>query len=680
MAALATSCYENMILVELKLHPNSRSLRKFWQGIIMNDLLHKLIARRCLSIAMMVFPSVVLAQGISSPARMRLDQVQSFLYLIAATTDEPGLAEKVATSNTDMFIFSGASFSVPVDRARFDPTGRKLLLASLNVGEAVPYWYPQLKVNGQLPSWFGGVNPAFPDLYTVQYWNSAWRPVMYSVIEKALANGYDGIFLDVLSADSQWAPSNAMGNPVHPSRVADLADLVADIRAHIKKVAAGRTFHVIGNNPFSFAIERPDALKHLDAAFHECFYFCHHPTDGTRSIPLNPLDANFFTDVLLPAYRAAGIIVFGNDYPVALTETADLVRSLSSYANNGVVSSVTRALQNSQTMMTGPVVMTASITQPRLEGRDKISNFLLGGNVDKPVIRGGDADDHIIPHRTAAAAQGKLEVRLSALNLQSTVPSVAIVVNGQTRLGPIQVTANSESNAHSLVVDIGDLSSIDRIEVVVSGTFFTSPSQFSNVNLHGLRLHGESIDLRTGLYSSGQATNASHAFSNNGLVAFPATALPKPSPLTQAADVDGGPGFNTVYYPGRRADYRMEATIDSAWNVSGRMPAEGTDLLKNVQKLVFADQTLAIKPLSQISMTEVGNFGAFVLPDIFYGPRQTGRSHAMDFVTFTATGNSLAKDDAGQLWGYGPITNNSLVPLGPLGSFAADILSTAASR
>ncbi len=646
----------------------------------MYKVLYRKLRIGLFSFIALIFPGMVMAQGNSTSQRLRLDQVQSFLYLIAATTDEPGLAEKVANSKTDLFVFSGASFSIPLDRTRFDPSGRKLLLASLNVGEAVPYWYPQLIVNGQRPSWFGGVNPAFRDLYTVEYWNPAWRPVMHSVIDQAVANGYDGIFLDVLSADSQWAPGNPIGNPVRPSRVADLADLVADIRAHINKVAAGRTFYVIGNNPFAFATERPDALRHLDAAFHECFYFCHNPTDGTRSVPLNPLDAKYFTEVLLPAYRGAGILAFGNDYPVALTDTADVVRSLSSYANLGVVSSVTRALQDSRTMATGPLVMTASAAQPKVEGRDKISNFLLGGNAAQPVLSGGDVDDHIIPHLASAAAQGKLEIRFSALNLQSTVPSVSVVVNGQLRAGPISVTADSEANAQSLVADVADLQSVDLVEVVVSGAHFTSPTQFSNFNLHGLRLHGKSVDLRNGSYSSGQATNAGHAFSNNGQMTFGNTVLPKASLLTQAAVIDGGAGTNTVYYPERRGDYRLEALIDGTWTVAGRTSAEGTDRMARIQRLVFADQTLGIKPLGQISMAEVGDFGALALPAIFYGPRQTGRANAMDFVTFTATGNTLAKDDAGQLWGYGQITDNRLVLLGPLGVFAADILSTAAPR
>lgn len=51
--------------------------------------------------------------------------------------------------------------------------------------------------------------------------------------------------------------------------------------------------------------------------------------------------------------------------------------------------------------------------------------------------------------------------------------------------------------------------------------------------------------------------------------------------------IDGGPGIDTVIYAGRKADYTITKMGDHFWSVSG--PKTGTDILANVETLVFDD-------------------------------------------------------------------------------------------
>lgn len=112
---------------------------------------------------------------------------------------------------------------------------------------------PSLFVNGTVPSWFGNQNPGYPGLYTVQYWNPAWEPVLFATIDTIIANGYDGIFLDVLGGDTEWSAGNLEGNPVYPNATQAMATLLGDIRNHINTTYPGKTVYLIGNGPGGIA-------------------------------------------------------------------------------------------------------------------------------------------------------------------------------------------------------------------------------------------------------------------------------------------------------------------------------------------------------------------------------------------------------------------------------------------
>ena len=83
--------------------------------------------------------------------------------------------------------------------------GRRLLLSYMSVGEAAdyrPYW--QAAWNEKRPPWIAEPNPEWPGSYKTRYWSKAWRDILYgsdeAYLDKILAAGFDGAFLDVMDA------------------------------------------------------------------------------------------------------------------------------------------------------------------------------------------------------------------------------------------------------------------------------------------------------------------------------------------------------------------------------------------------------------------------------------------------------------------------------------------------
>lgn len=82
---------------------------------------------------------------------------------------------------------------------------RRLVYAYLSIGEAEryrPYWQPQWEKNP--PHWLAKENGEWQGNYKVKYWDKAWQKILYgtkeSELDKILAAGFDGAFLDVVDA------------------------------------------------------------------------------------------------------------------------------------------------------------------------------------------------------------------------------------------------------------------------------------------------------------------------------------------------------------------------------------------------------------------------------------------------------------------------------------------------
>jgi len=113
--------------------------------------------------------------------------------------------------------------------------GGKTPVAYLSVGEAETYrWYWQSAWETQPPDWLGPVNPNWSDNFKVRFWDPEWQAIVFDYVDRILAQGFDGLYLDVIDAWYYWSDTV----PERSQAAADMADFVIALRAHA--TAAGR--------------------------------------------------------------------------------------------------------------------------------------------------------------------------------------------------------------------------------------------------------------------------------------------------------------------------------------------------------------------------------------------------------------------------------------------------------
>ena len=175
------------------------------------------------------------------------------------------MSSAVAVDPSDLVLVGGFGelTGSQYSRNNIDSAHQKTIIGYVDVAEATSYANPELFVNGTVPSWFG--NPSgYYGIYSVQYWNPAWEPIVFKEIDNVIAQGYDGVMLDVLYGDGEWSTGNSFNNPVYADATSAMATLLSDILAHIKS-AGLTTFYVIGSNPSGVILTHPSSLTGLNA-------------------------------------------------------------------------------------------------------------------------------------------------------------------------------------------------------------------------------------------------------------------------------------------------------------------------------------------------------------------------------------------------------------------------------
>ncbi|HEY8440769.1 MAG TPA: MJ1477/TM1410 family putative glycoside hydrolase [Xanthobacteraceae bacterium] len=112
----------------------------------------------------------------------------------------------------------------------------RLLLAYLSIGEAEryrPYWNPDWYEVRKKPRWLGPENRRWVGNFAVQYWDAEWQHILFgtpeSYLDRILARGFDGVYLDRADAFFDW-------KKVNRSARADMALLIARIAAHARQL------------------------------------------------------------------------------------------------------------------------------------------------------------------------------------------------------------------------------------------------------------------------------------------------------------------------------------------------------------------------------------------------------------------------------------------------------------
>lgn len=142
-----------------------------------------------------------------------LDQVQNYLVLLNPSKfgSKAAYLKALQGSDYDLLIidlFYGPEplTSEEVASLKHKANGAsRLVYAYMSVGEAETYrYYWQPEWQAHLPDWLAAANPDWQDNFKVKYWRQEWRNILYgsseAYLDKILAAGFDGAFLDVMDA------------------------------------------------------------------------------------------------------------------------------------------------------------------------------------------------------------------------------------------------------------------------------------------------------------------------------------------------------------------------------------------------------------------------------------------------------------------------------------------------
>lgn len=256
--------------------------------------------------------------------------------------DRPGAVDRLARARAELAVIEpmvtvkgreGFPIRPVVTQIRVTPPegfDRRLCLAYVNVGQAETYrtyWHDDWRA----PTADAPGEPAFllrPDPdgwagnHVVAYWDPAWRAVMFgeatSLVDRAVAGGFDGVFLDwVLGYADDAVRAAAAREGVDPA--AEMAALIRDLRNHARRTAPG--FLVVAQNAAPLLRAAPWLADHVDGVTQESLSF-HGSARAAWDDPAaadapTPATGDWSTATLLDqlaGVAALGIPVFTLDY------------------------------------------------------------------------------------------------------------------------------------------------------------------------------------------------------------------------------------------------------------------------------------------------------------------------------------------------------------------------------
>lgn len=175
----------------------------------------------------------------------------------------------LAESGRDLLILDARFDGQPQAASRWQPAeleqiraahkGRKIV-SYLSIGEAEDYreyWQQDWRVDPEgvsNPDFLVAPNPDWPGNYKVRYWDPDWQRIILTELDRLVAQGFDGVYLDIIDAFSyyehdpetdEWIDDRP--NPLSGSTYRrDMVDWVKRIAQHARAQAPG--FLVIPQN------------------------------------------------------------------------------------------------------------------------------------------------------------------------------------------------------------------------------------------------------------------------------------------------------------------------------------------------------------------------------------------------------------------------------------------------
>jgi len=121
----------------------------------------------------------------------------------------------------------------------------KYAISYISIGEAEDYrYYWQASWNTSPPAWLGPVNPDWAGNYKVRFWDPQWQALIFDYVDTIIAQGFDGIYLDIVDAWYYWTDEN----PEEPKADSLMIDFINKLREHVDAATGGPGFIIMPQN------------------------------------------------------------------------------------------------------------------------------------------------------------------------------------------------------------------------------------------------------------------------------------------------------------------------------------------------------------------------------------------------------------------------------------------------
>ena len=156
--------------------------------------------------------------NVNSADATNLSEAANFLYLLdpSGFSSKSGYLNAVDETDYDLLIIDlfyednegnteALSSSDLAELKTKNNGSRRLLICYMSIGEAEDYryyWNSSWKAGS--PEWLAAENPDWAGNYKVEYWNDEWKQIIFgnseAYLDKIIAAGFDGVYLDIIDA------------------------------------------------------------------------------------------------------------------------------------------------------------------------------------------------------------------------------------------------------------------------------------------------------------------------------------------------------------------------------------------------------------------------------------------------------------------------------------------------
>ena len=241
---------------------------------------------------------------------------------LTASSYDAILIDEIGTSSS-AFASTQSTIVARLHASAGTTFSHKAVYGYVDIGEAESfraYWQPGWQPGS--PSFIlSGTDPnGFSGDYPVNFGSPAWQAIVYgsqaSLIDRAIADGFDGVYLDWVTGYN-FAPVRSLD----PNPQSTMTTFVAAISAYAKARRPG--FAIIAQNAPELAAD-PRYARAVDAVLQEDLFYANSATQA-GDIPQTPAVTTKLLSEFV-AFQAAGKPVFSIDYATTSNNAADAYR------------------------------------------------------------------------------------------------------------------------------------------------------------------------------------------------------------------------------------------------------------------------------------------------------------------------------------------------------------------